>query len=271
MTITKTLSLLITVLPAAVRSLELRGSQIHFVAEGNDGERMLDEWRCPKGQQLYETDYNVLFDVTSNRQVSCSPEELASIGAILEDEYSDVLLNEVGSVPGKTGYELQSVTTNICNDFGNNSKDSKHRKLQTTAKVFQVYLYRSIGKCYMCAGDDRDRRRQLQSQMSATASFANQLSVVDHVIDSDMTDRLLMGAQKDRLPCMRDIGAEVHTTLVIKPRDEPHNACGDVFCCVDPLSRTQECMPTSAQSALCHASEHDCVLGCQGAWVNAML
>ena len=191
---------------------------------------------CPDGYTLYKTFYNVLFTVTSEEEPMCSEDDIEIIGEILQDMFDRLLLeSDEESFVANVG--LLSSKTSVCDIYedalrgnrnrrnengyssSNNSGNGNQRLLlqqsndnaaavaaarELTASVFRVYMFRSVGTCYMCYADNGDYRRELQGGGIAAVKdilnqyFATVLSFMQDFMNIQITKRSAGRGSRER-------------------------------------------------------------------------
>ena len=290
-----------------------------FLRRAPDDERELQTMpECPEGYTLYKTFYNVLFSLTSEKEPMCSDDNLEIVGEILQDLFDSLLLESdeqsflrnVGVLSTKTSvcdiYE-DALQGNRRNENGNSNLNNSGRgnrllleaegdsvavdnpfdteeevghRRRLPASVFRVYMFRSVGTCYMCYADNGDRRELQGNSAVARAAaararekvneyFATVLSFMQDFMDIQLTKDLLDVAPTRGVTCLDDINAKIDTTVMIR-FEEVEEECGDVFCCATYTNPQKGCNPIYSYFDYCHTSRDRCESRCLGMWINAL-
>lgn len=246
--------------------------------------------KCPDGTTQYKAFYNVLFEIESHRETSCSDQELNKVGKILQREFDNILEKS-----DDNGYDdkaaLLSSHTDVCTAY-DNAKYQRRNGGRNLRILFRVYLFRSVGKCYLCWSDNRDGRaldenpsdalttsstttsadasRQLQDSTEDRVNlyFAEVMEDMQEYLDARLTVKLRNKARRQNIGCLKgDVKPTVKTTVVIK-FDEVKEACEAVYCCASSLDPTTGCMDFPF-AQFCHTSESTCDNDCGGIWINS--
>ena len=294
----------ISLLDSLTAAVTSSSSGISRALQGGEEEEGLP--MCPPGTTLFETFYNVLFQVVATDPITCNEFELTSIGVILQEEFDNLLVEDGSLVDAQV--ELLSSETEVCAAYddamGNNNNNNNYRRRQQqqqqqqephaqrrTRYMFQLFTYRSVGTCYLCYHDNFDHYRNLEQQQqqqqaqetlsqhrerrlpSATVGdsimdyFADVIEGLERQLDVELTRALLIRSHDANLSCLSNVGVSVESTVMIKT-EEIENVCATVYCCAERADPDGGCK--RGNSNFCHTSQERCETGCHGMWIDAL-